>query len=54
MEFHAKVYEGYKILADGAPKVCEHRRLGSKNETREKVLAMLKSRGILNNKKGNV
>jgi dTMP kinase len=48
MEFHAKVYEGYKILARREPqRFVSIDASGSKNETREKVLAALKSRGIL-------
>lgn len=48
MEFHLKVYEGYRILAKREPeRFVSIDASGSKQETREKVLAALKSRGIL-------
>lgn len=48
IDFHNKVYEGYKILAKREPgRFVAIDASGTKQETRDKILAALKERGIL-------
>jgi dTMP kinase len=47
MEFHRKVYQGYLHLAQKYPRICAVDCSGSKWETAEKVLNLLKEKGII-------
>lgn len=47
LEFHMKVYEGYKALAEINPRMCAVDCLGSKTETQNKIRALLKEKGVI-------
>ncbi len=48
LEFHKKVYAGYKKLVGEYPRICAVDCGGSKVETAEKIFALLKAKGIIN------
>ena len=48
LEFHEKVYQGYKALLKIAPRMCAVECNGTKFETAENVKNLLKSKGIIN------
>lgn len=48
MEFHERVYEGYKALQAVTPRICAVECGGTKYETAEKIRTLLKDKGIIN------
>lgn len=47
LEFHMKVYAGYRALLRKYPRICAVECGGTKYETAEKVFALLKDKGII-------
>lgn len=47
LEFHTKVYAGYKLLAEVYPRICAVNCMGSKYETQENIRALLKAKGVI-------
>lgn len=47
LEFHTKVYKGYKALENINPRICAVDCLGTKFETQDKIRALLKEKGII-------
>lgn len=47
LEFHEKVYQGYKALLQIAPRICAVECGGTKFETAENVKNLLKAKGII-------
>ena len=47
LEFHTKVYEGYKALLKADRSMCAVDCLGSKTETQNKIRALLKEKGVI-------
>lgn len=47
LEFHNKVYAGYLALAEKYPRICRVDCGGTKYETHEKIVGLLKSRGFI-------
>ncbi|MDE7083640.1 MAG: dTMP kinase [Clostridia bacterium] len=47
LEFHMKVYAGYKSLLGKYPRICAVECGGTKYETAEKIFALLKNKGII-------
>lgn len=47
LEFHTKVYEGYKSLLKADPRICAVDCLGTKFETQENIRALLKEKGVI-------
>lgn len=47
LEFHGRVYEGYRALCAKYPRICAVDCSGSKWETSEKILALLKEKKII-------
>lgn len=47
LEFHEKVYEGYKVLLQITPQICAVDCSGTKYETAEKIKNLLKDKGII-------
>lgn len=48
IEFHERVYEGYKALQAVTPRICAVECGGTKYETAEKIRTLLKDKGIIN------
>lgn len=48
MEFHEKVYEGYRLLIDKYPRICPVYCGGSKTETAENIRKILIAKGVIN------
>lgn len=48
LAFHEKVYAGYKALAGKYPRIYALDCSGTKHQTSEKIIALLKSKGIVN------
>ncbi len=47
LDFHRKVYLGYLALVEKYPRICAVDCSGTRNETSEKIYALLKQRGII-------
>ena len=47
LEFHMRVYSGYKKLLQKYPRICAVDCSGTKFETAEKIVALLKEKGII-------
>ncbi len=47
LEFHTRVYNGYKALMEIAPRICAVNCLGSKYETQANIRALLKAKGVI-------
>lgn len=47
LEFHKKVYEGYIGLFEKYPRICPVDCSGTKHETHEKIVALLKEKGVI-------
>lgn len=47
MEFHSRVYEGYLSLCAKYPRICAVDCSGTKYQTAEKIVGLLKEKGIL-------
>lgn len=47
LEFHTRVYNGYKALMEIAPRICAVDCLGSKYETQANIRALLKAKGVI-------
>ncbi len=47
LDFHMRVYEGYLSLLPKYPRICAVECGGSKYETSEKIISLLKSKGII-------
>lgn len=47
LEFHTRVYNGYKALMEIAPRICAVDCLGSKYETQANIRALLKVKGVI-------
>lgn len=47
LDFHRKVYAGYKKLLKKYPRICAVDCGGSKEETHKKILSLLKTKGII-------
>ena len=47
LEFHTRVYNGYKALMEIAPRICAVDCLGSKYETQDNIRALLKAKGVI-------
>ena len=47
LEFHTRVYNGYKALMEIAPRICAVDCLGSKYETLDNIRALLKAKGVI-------
>lgn len=47
LEFHTRVYNGYKALMEIAPRIYAVDCLGSKYETQDNIRALLKAKGII-------
>lgn len=47
LEFHTRVYNGYKALMEIAPRICAVDCLGSKYETQANIRALLKTKGVI-------
>ncbi|MDE6850446.1 MAG: dTMP kinase [Clostridia bacterium] len=47
LQFHMKVYAGYKSLLGKYPRICAVECGGTKYETAEKIFALLKNKGII-------
>ncbi len=48
LEFHRRVYSGYRQLLNVYPRICAVECSGSKKEIPEKVVMLLKEKGIIN------
>lgn len=48
LEFHRRVYSGYRQLLNVYPRICAVECSGSKKEIHEKVVMLLKEKGIIN------
>lgn len=47
LEFHTRVYNGYKALMEIAPRICAVDCLGSKYETQANIRALLEAKGVI-------
>ena len=47
LDFHMKVYAGYKALAEVNPRICAVNCLGTKEETQNNIRALLKMKGVI-------
>ena len=47
LDFHMKVYAGYKALAEVNPRICAVNCLGTKEEAQNNIRALLKMRGVI-------
>ncbi|MGN0812525.1 MAG: dTMP kinase [Candidatus Coproplasma sp.] len=47
LDFHEKVYQGYLALLDKHPRICAVDCSGSKYQTAEKIISLLKDKGII-------
>ncbi len=47
LEFHEKVYEGYRKLLDKETRICSVDCRGAKRETSEKIIALLREKAII-------
>jgi dTMP kinase len=47
LEFHEKVYKGYLSLAEKYPRICPVDCRGTKWDTSEKIIKLLKDKGII-------
>jgi dTMP kinase len=47
MDFHEKVYQGYLSLVEKYPRICPVDCGGTKRETSEKIVSLLKEKGII-------
>ena len=47
LEFHTRVYNGYKALMEIAPRICAVDCRGSKYETQDNIRALLKAKGVI-------
>lgn len=47
LEFHKKVYEGYISLFEKYPRICPVECSGTKYETHENIVALLKEKGVI-------
>ncbi len=47
LDFHRKVYRGYLALVEKYPRICAVDCSGTRNETSEKIYALLRQKGII-------